>query len=383
MRPIQLWLSNFSSNPFIPAAQRVRQRAYESWRGEDIVWIVPELGPPRTDQQKGIRVLALDGDYIERLVVMHVGENGYVWGPGLGLFPSGKVDGLLTDWLNVSGQFLYRGVEHITIDAPDPSAEGIKYRPRRLSLRPIGAMPIKVVDREACKIELRWPPAGTFVKTISIDQESHERVGPFVRDETEPELPVFTGKDGRASVLLRCGWPPPFDHLLDFGAGFDAILQLAHMQRIAAQSDSDVEAALIEAQVRSRPFLVTGISNWELAHLWPICAKEGEAGALIAGSVHFNIEGESLRDLLLSEEWRRMAWRPIPIRRAWGFVGLMWALLLDELEARRPFRRCKACGRVISKAHGRRFCTRAESAECVKSRQRSRASKHRGRHGVV
>lgn len=379
MNPIQVWLPSFAGSPFFPEVLRVRERAYRAWRGEDIVWVVPGLGDSRKAVEGMVRVLAIDGEVLDRLDVFHVGSNGYAWGPGCGhRFPSGRVEGLLDAWLNASGQPLYRIEDHVVINAPDPRQEGIRYRERRLAIAPLGAMPITSVDAATSTFEARWPPPGRPTPVVSVEQESRESLGPLVRDAAEPDLPVYTCRDGSKSVLLACGWDPPLRELVGL-TSFDDIQQNALMRNVAALSEGRLEEALVLAREQSQNFLSEGVSAWEHAELFPTYAKEGEAGALFAAESRFGIHATSLPALLHHPDWPAQAWRPIPIRRAWGAAGLMWALLLDHLEASRRFGPCQACGRLIPRSHARRFCSRDINESCVRERQRLRQGRHRSR----
>lgn len=53
-----------------------------------------------------------------------------------------------------------------------------------------------------------------------------------------------------------------------------------------------------------------------------------------------------------------------PVQRAWGVPGLMWALLLDLLNASQSFPHCKRCGELISGKADKRFCAEQDNAEC-------------------
>jgi hypothetical protein len=325
-------------------------------------------------------VLAIDGDYLERLDVFHVGENGYVWGPGMAhVFPRGHVGGLLPEWLNVSDRPIYRAPHAATVMAPDPKLDGIQYRELAIQFLPMGALPIQVTDQKVGRIEAHWPPEGAPLPVVSVDQETRESAGapgPLVLIPGSAATGWIRG-DGPPAVCVVSGWPPPFDVLVPAGSGLDSALHWARMSQIAAMSETRPDQALLEGQNHSRSFLTPGSSSWDHAYLWPIYAKEGAEGAAIAATMHFGLPDLTLPELLASSEWLDRAARPIPVLRAWGGVGLMWALLLEQLEQGRRFGHCEACGRIISRWKGRRFCHRDENSECVRRRARVRQGQHR------
>ena len=86
-----------------------------------------------------------------------------------------------------------------------------------------------------------------------------------------------------------------------------------------------------------------------------------------------------MKEALEQDSWRKWLEESVPIRRAWGAVGLFWALLLDRLEARRPFVICERCGRIISGKAGKKFCGKADDAECFNGRRA--VDQRRSRHG--
>lgn len=386
MKPIQLWLPQLCSSPFVPEIQRMRERAYSTWIGEDIVWVVPGLGEPRRAlEADSSKVLALDGEFIERLDIFHVGENGYVWGPGMShRFPAKHVNDLLLQWLNITDRPIYPAPTATTVMAPDPKLDGIQYREQEIHFKPVGQFPFTVTgrDEERTYIEGHWPPEGAPNPVVSVDQESREYFGD-VRAMARIAGTSITGwirEDRTFAIGVVSGWPDPFDALIPRASGMDNTLQWTRMREIATKSETSVEVALREARDLSRSFLSEGVSSWAHAHFWPIYAREGIDGAIVAAATQFGLSSDlTFQELWSTDEWLDRAALPIPITRAWGGIGLMWALLLEQLERRRRFGHCEECGRVIPKRGGRRFCKRNENPDCVKRRARTRQGRHRSR----
>jgi hypothetical protein len=296
------------------------------------------------------------------------------------MFPTGTVQELLMQWLNVSDRPIYPAPTTATVTAPDPELEGIQYREQEIQFLPIGTLPIKVTDPKTGQVEAHWPPEGAPTPVVSVDQETREHggaAGPMV-GVSGSYAAGRTREDGSVAVRVVSGWPPPFDELLPQGSGLDGALHWTRMRDIAATSETNKEEALLEAQHHSRGFLMQGISSWAHAHFWPIYAHEGEEGAVVAAAMHFGLSSDlTFQELLRLPKWLDLAARPIPVLRVWGGIGLMWALLLEQLEQRRRFGHCEACGRVIPKWKGRRFCKPNENPECVRRRARVRQGKHR------
>lgn len=109
-----------------------------------------------------------------------------------------------------------------------------------------------------------------------------------------------------------------------------------------------------------------------MARAWwePIIAEEGEMGALIAIASRFGIEANSLEGALSNASLREKLDHAMPVQRAWGIPGLMWALLLDRLKASQSFQFCERCGQLISGKADKRFCSEEDNAECYRARKR-------------
>ena len=108
-----------------------------------------------------------------------------------------------------------------------------------------------------------------------------------------------------------------------------------------------------------------------MARAWlePIISEEGE-GALFAIESRFGIEENSLENALSNASLRKELDHPMPVQRAWGVPGLMWALLLDRLNASQSFQLCERCGQLISGKADKRFCCEEDNAECYRARKR-------------
>lgn len=376
MRPLQVWLPNITGTLAWPRAERDRSRAYEEWRGEDCVWLIPGLEEPfRWVEKEDVACLAVPAEHWERLDVCHVGKNGAVYGPGANeRFRDGRIDGLFDAWLNTSaagGVKFYPGPDKLTLQAPQRDGRKVRYEVRHLHLEPGATAPSDVdEENDSGGFTLRWPPAGVDLPTISPEAESHELYGPFdpVQDDGKPIAVRRADKTQRAlRVILE--WPGPLRALFPSGSGLDDLYAYARMRSLARQSQADLDGARSAAQIDSAKYLTDGETCMGPAWLGPILAAEREEGALFALEARYGISASSIAEAEQTDEWRGIMREPVPIRRAWGAVGLFWALMLDRLEEGRNFNVCQRCGRILQGKRGKRFCGRADDIKCFQERR--------------
>jgi len=173
-------------------------------------------------------------------------------------------------------------------------------------------------------------------------------------------------------------WGAPFDHLQPLISTLDDLYTHARMREIIDMGMND--AAHAQVRTEARDCLSEGQSTVAKSWLEPIVAEEGESGALFAIVARFNIEVNSLKDAYSHAALKAKLEQPVPVRRAWGVPGLMWALLLDQLEAHQHFQFCKRCGQLISGNINRRFCSEDENAECYRGRKRGDKRRSRRRN---
>src|SRR5262245_11741788 len=106
MKALQVWLPALGPSFGHAYVRRDAHRAFEAWRGEHTVYLVPGLTEDcRYAELDGAggerRLLAIPADHLDRLDVFHVGQNGYVWGPAANeRFPNSQVADLLKRFLS-------------------------------------------------------------------------------------------------------------------------------------------------------------------------------------------------------------------------------------------------------------------------------------------
>jgi hypothetical protein len=318
MRPLQLWLPIWEVNPAgSPLAWDIQQ-AFARWDEDDVVWLIPGLDQfvrwvePTIPRQE----VAIPAKHFNRIAVYHVARNGDVSGLGaLQYFPLGRLDDALLDtWLSVGERgALLAGepLEEITLaELPEiGNGQFIGYR------RPI-------------RIRPQW---------------------------TEANRPAF--------VL-----PKPLAQLLPFGGSLEQWAELEGMATIAKTSAQSLAQALRVATAYAGVYMSEGVTTVARASLMPIKVHEGEGG-VIDITHRFVPSVRSLAQAVNSAEWCNLAMQPVTIRRVWGVFGLFWALLVERLEAMRPFCVCDHCKRLLPGPHKRRYCGPQDDAECFKARR--------------
>jgi hypothetical protein len=85
----------------------------------------------------------------------------------------------------------------------------------------------------------------------------------------------------------------------------------------------------------------------------------------------------SLKEAIESGEWQMGMGRYVEITRAWGMVGLFWALVLEELKKGRPHT-CERCQRPLE---GRKkFCGPKDDLSCYRNRRALDRARERTYH---
>lgn len=86
----------------------------------------------------------------------------------------------------------------------------------------------------------------------------------------------------------------------------------------------------------------------------------------------FGITARTLEEALRSEKLNEL----VPVTRAWGGIGLLWALLIDRLEAALAIRTCE-CGTIL---RGRRkVCGPDDNVDCYRARRSEDKRRSRNR----
>jgi hypothetical protein len=275
-----------------------------------------------------------------------------------------SVSGLLDAWLTFDGLRLEEvdSAQPFIVEAPLTVEGGVAYGPVTLRPSASSVFPITKLRTEDQKAFAQWPADQGAPETVSPETESTSRAAP-------------SSMDGCLSV--RFAWPSPFDQLMPMISTPDDAHARALMCSIWERTQNDRDAARDEAVVAAGEWLSEWRTTVSRAWLQPIIATENEVGVITAIQSRFNVDFESLDEVYRDPRLRKQLLKPMKVRRAWGLPGLMWALLLDRLEAGQGQRACKRCGRLVQGRSHKRFCSKIDNKECYLARTRENRRRSR------
>jgi hypothetical protein len=194
------------------------------------------------------------------------------------------------------------------------------------------------------------------------------------------QVPVVLSQRDREfrSIHVVCALPKPFDNLVPYGASMDTLYGNALMTRFAQLSRRDAQGALRKAHDAAAPYLSKGLSTHELVCYFPTLVREDANIALRHAWLQLNLPAfREPEQLLRSPAWREAMETPVPVRRAWGVLGLFWALLLGEFERGVKYGACERCGRVFGGQRSKQFCGRGDDINCYHERRASDRQRER------
>ena len=315
--------------------------------------------------QDGLRVSCLNGDSLECARILHVGDKGAVVGPAAASFPNQSVAGMLDHWLN--DDFVRADPknpdEPRRAKIPHLANEGVVLVDAEVTLPVVSYFPFTHLGAVADYVAAQWPPHPDMATTVSPEMESARPLS-----------------DPRKSLRLRVAWSAPFEVLQPLLITPDDMYARDKMRQIAEASGDNYAKSLAQAMTEARDWISEGQASVNEAWLQPLIAAEEELGVLIAIEARYGIEAPSLEQAYKNEEMRQRLNTPMPVTRAWGVPGLMWALLLDRLSKAQPFRVCERCGNLISGRGHKRFCSAEDNPDCyqAKKTEDKRRSRARG-----
>jgi hypothetical protein len=372
MTPLQFWLPSITSSLHRSGADRDMQRAFDAWRGESIVWMLPDLDRTVRWREDGWHAVAMPSERIEKIEVYHIGANQRVFGPySEDRFVNGTVDGLLNACLGLEMMKLqlFSAPESLTLEAPTVSGSAIVYAPRTVRIAPYGVMPINSIDEVGGDFTARWPPESSPLRTISPDSESEARYGPFQLGRRLGDLTTATGANfGGISIAAFARWPKPLTNLVPEGDGMDIAHAWQKMRQVARQSSTDLTMALQVAKNNAANYISEGLTSRESAWYWPTFLSGGEQAVLFEAE-DFGIQASSMAELQKGGEFRKLLSQTVKIQRVWGPTGLLWALQMQQLEDGRPPTACEICGGRITGKMGKKYCSLNENRRCFKRRR--------------
>lgn len=405
MDAIQVWLPTVGRSLGDPRVMADLQRACEPWRNETWVYTVPGL--PELVRQWPTpfgTAMAVRADLTESFAVFHVGANGMIYGrrqevvfatdeagtreafTEITALPERPAQELLDAWLNLPhGNDLHvckkvrEWMGALQVPMFDDAGKVTGYEVHQFA-RGAGPSYALVPDGDGA-LQWRIPTGPDCAPSVFPDAESMLRdYGSPDGGRRRPSAAGFKGKPDQ--VDIRIGGPLAF--LFPIWVGLDVQFNLIKM--LAMMRIADPMSALAESRRHAARYLSQGTSTWELTWFWPTVAQLGLQPTLWNAAAQFRLPAvRTLNQASKSPQWRNKMAEPVPVTRAYGPIGLFWALLLDRLSQGRVHEVCAACGRVLPVARGkrRRFCTKDEAIECFKRRQREQRRQSRGRKHAV
>jgi hypothetical protein len=234
-------------------------------------------------------------------------------------------------------------------------------------------MPLVKVDEDAGELVLSWPPEGRPA-SVSIEAESLALHGPLELEQTgDAYFGVSPAKSDFRTAYVVLRWPEPLRELLGLSTGPDSLQALKHMRELAEESNVNPDVAIRRARRLSAEYVTEGEAMLGQAWFWPTYVAGGlydEQAALTDLEGRYDLSFRTLADAQRSPEFQELMSSIIPIRSAWGHIGLFWCLLLDQLESQVTFVRCDRCGSLIPRRRNtKRFCAQNDNSDCYRSRR--------------
>jgi hypothetical protein len=376
MPSFQLWLPTVGYS--LTATEVDKESAFKLWRGESRIWLLPGTQSPiRWSDNLGwwSWQSAVPAANLDCLDIFYVTKNGQVAGPNAEKrFPNGSVNGLLMNWLNVEwvcpvGESLEIRFP-FTLQVPEFDRRRVTYKEVVVSYQSLPAIPLV----------------------------AHEWISPMLAFERSADAQNYSlstadsdlnhlGDDGSQfmDAIFQC--PHQLAPLVP-GGDFRTILCAQHqMAEISRKSKTDRSGALREAHVAAMPYVSMGYLPRELGWLclhdpsiWENVVENDSALVRLLyenARKRFRLYCNTFEESQRSREWESVMGQLVPIRRAWGIVGLFWALFLEKLE-RHQLQACSRCDRIIEGTRGKRFCGPDDDQECYRQRRAHDKCRSRG-----
>jgi len=386
MNPLQVWLPWLGYGVGFPEVSRDVRRAQSAWDGHDVIYLLPDLRAPArwtlNVEERAIRSGAIPAEHLDGVTIFHVGANGYVFAPYHPRVLHGHIiSDLLTRWLNIDVAAVRIAVlVPIELTVPDVVDGNLCWKDGRLRyeilpirVSPGPAFPMEVLSESDSSrtVGFRWPPEDHGPQTMHPDAESAAATAPRVAADLDGVPGALDPETGQWHPHILFLWPPPFDQLLGPLAGFDVLQALAAMRSIAA--DGNPTAALARARALAADYLSAGHSTLGHTTFWPTVVQvERPDESIRAFWETLGIKAGSIEEATADEKLSRQ----VPVVRAWGGLGLLWALLIERLESATPIRSCTRCGRFLG---GRRkVCGKYDDPDCYQARRSADQRRSRG-----
>lgn len=382
MEPLQVWVPLVGAGLGFPDVARDVQRAFLEWDHDHRVWLLPGLTRQIRWREEGVQLLGLPAERLECVDVYHVGENGFVSGPAnFDRFPGRRVDGLLEAWLNVPGTHAVRWAAPWPIEIPVPEIAGeeIGYRNVKFTVPVLPFMP----EAEGGLL-LKHPQraASAVFPEAEVSEALRELHGELWTSGSEDRA-IFS-KDGsfirRAAALEATG---PLKGLFVGGVTLDGLHHWVKMSGVLRQARTDPAGALHRALTLAGPYLSTGRSTRAKTWLQPTLSEVEDYDLAVQRAATLGLNSaRNWEEAKSSTQWRAYMTEYIPVRRAWGPIGLFWVLLLERLKSAQVVNNCIRCGRKLIGTRRKQLCGRGDNAECYRQRRADDRRRERSQCGA-
>jgi hypothetical protein len=290
MERFQLWLPKLGRSTNFSEVRRDAQRAFEEWRGELEVWLLPGL--KEVVRWNEPPILGVPTEELDLIHVFHVGTAGTVFGLGAKhIFPNMNVHGLLDAWLN-HGNFDFVSYAPISMVVPrliaDDHIEYIEYKEQIVDFEPGPTLPFNNIgEAQGGKhVDFRWPGEG-LPATVAPEAEIEVFNGPRKAGVHQGQ-PVAIGHDGQMALRMMLRWHPPLTNLMPHLSSWDDMYSQARMRKIAEQSTVDGPGALRDATNLAKDYCSEGVTTKEMAWFHTTLQEKG-VGPLIFEAETFGL----------------------------------------------------------------------------------------------
>jgi hypothetical protein len=389
MRPsVQVWTSYFWKSPFDDAHARDLRRAIREWRGENRVYLDRDAKEvvrwTRDDQGMQVNECVIPSETTNCFVISHIDGLGRIY-PYLPLPKEwhNSVSGSYIRWLKEKAKIYLINSEYRPMPMPIINDGKVSVIKGTVKIQPGAVTPDVSVDENGV-MEVGWRGFG-HAKMLAPNQEVTKVQGKarYERQTIEGHemLLAVSEKDPKLrGISTEYGWNKPFNYMFGEGAGVD----LAMHQGIFTQCIRDIqEGKIAKAMTETELWLgtLTSKGKTSLWHSWfsPMAQSNTEE-ALFAVESQYNISANSMKELLRSEEFRKIMNTNVDVIVAHDWLGYMWWDFSQDLQEKVTIKCCEACGQIIRGGHSdRRFCTQRENPDCYKKRNTVNQRKKRNR----
>jgi len=367
VRSFQLWLPTVGYS--LTTSIGDRERAFSIWRGESRIWLLPGVKSPvrwRDKRSWWSWQVAVPAENLDCLDIFYVRGDGLVAGFNAEKrFPDSSVSNLLKNWFNVEwvcpvGDSLDIRFP-VTLQMPQFDGRGVTWTEVVISYEAALTLPSRADE---------WLSPILDDGRSAIPQFHSPRTPNRQHTDHGGEAPEYL------EAIFRC--PQQLAPLVP-GRDFRHILWAQEqMTEIIQNSKTDELGALRKASTAAMPYLSVGCLPRELEWLCPlyptIWGKTEEEDSTRFKSLypkaqsHFDLRHDTLDDSLRSGEWENVMGQLIPIRRAWGIVGLLWTLFLEKL-SRNELQACLRCDRILEGTRARKYCGEDDDEACYRRRR--------------